>query len=55
MLHVAFCRSDYGHARIVNIETADAATMLGVVGIYTAQDLEDEFKPIRATSRMADY
>ncbi len=55
MLHVAFCRSDYGHARIVNIETADAATMLGVVGIYTAQDLADEFKPIRATSRMADY
>ena len=55
MLHVAFCRSDYAHARIVNIETADAATMLGVLGVYTAQDVADQFKPIRATSRMTDY
>ena len=55
ILHVAFCRSDYAHARIISINTLDVGAMPGVVGIFTAQDLEDEFKPIRATSRMADY
>ena len=55
ILHVAFCRSDYAHARIISINTVDIGAMPGVVGIFTAQDLEDEFKPIRAISRMADY
>ncbi|SVC40260.1 uncharacterized protein METZ01_LOCUS293114, partial [marine metagenome] len=55
MLHVAFCRSDYAHARIISINTVGVGAMPGVVGIFTAQDLEDEFKPTRAASRMADY
>ena len=55
MLHVAFCRSDYAHARIVSINSGDAEAMPGVMGVYTAQDLEGDFQPIRATSRMADY
>jgi len=29
--------------------------MPGVVGIYTADDLEGLVKPVRATSRMRDY
>ena len=55
MLHVAFCRSDHAHARIVSINSGDAEAMPGVMGVYTAQDLEGDFQPIRATSRMADY
>ncbi len=55
MLHVAFVRSDYAHARIQGVDLADAAAMPGVVGIFTAEDVVGAFNPIRATSRMADY
>jgi carbon-monoxide dehydrogenase large subunit len=54
-LHVALCRSDYGHARIVGIETADAAAMPGVIGIFTVADIDAGLAPIVATSRMRDY
>jgi carbon-monoxide dehydrogenase large subunit len=39
LLHVAFVRSTVAHARIVSIDTADAAAMEGVVAVYTAADL----------------
>ncbi len=39
-LHVVFVRSTMAHARIESIETADAASMPGVVAVYTAADLE---------------
>ena len=55
MLHIAFLRSDHAHAHIINIETTEAANMAGVAGIFTAEDLTDDFKPIRATSHMANY
>ncbi len=54
-LHIAFARSDYGHARITSIETAEAVAMPGVFGVFTAADIDGLFNPIRATSRMADY
>ena len=54
-LHIAFARSDYAHARITRVDTADAAAMPGVFGVFTASDISDLFNPIRATSRMADY
>ena len=54
-LHIAFARSDHAHAHITGIETAEAAAMPGVYGVFTASDITDLFQPIRATSRMVDY
>ena len=38
-LHVAFCRSDHAHARIVDIESAEASRMPGVAAVITAADI----------------
>jgi aerobic carbon-monoxide dehydrogenase large subunit len=45
MLHAAFVRSPYAHARINNIDVSQALQREGVVGIYTANDLGDYWKP----------
>jgi carbon-monoxide dehydrogenase large subunit len=45
MLHVAFVRSPYAHARINNIDVSQALGREGVVAIYTANDLGDYWKP----------
>lgn len=54
-LHVAFRRSEHGHARILGVDSAAAAAMPGVVAIVTAADLEGLVRPVHATSRMANY
>ncbi len=41
MLHVAFLRSDYAHARIQRIDVSAAKAVPGVVAVYTAADLGD--------------
>lgn len=38
-LHVVFVRSEVAHARILGIDSADAASMPGVAGIFTAESL----------------
>ncbi len=38
--YVHFVRSDYAHARINSIDTADAEAVEGVVGVWTADTLE---------------
>lgn len=45
MLHAAFLRSDYAHARIKNIDTSQAKKIPGVVGVYTAEDMGDSWEP----------
>ena len=45
MLHVAFVRSPYAHAKINNIDVSQALQREGVVAIYTANDLGDYWKP----------
>jgi len=45
MLHAAFLRSDYAHARIKNIDTSAALERPGVVAVYTAQDMGDFWTP----------
>src|SRR5687768_15199876 len=45
MLHVAFVRSDYAHARINSIDCSAARERPGVVAVYTAADLGDYLKP----------
>ncbi len=38
--HVHFVRSPYAHATLDSIDTAEAASMSGVVGVYTADNME---------------
>ena len=45
MLHVAFVRSQYAHARLRDIDVSAARAMPGVVAIYTADDLGDYWQP----------
>ena len=45
MLHAAFLRSPYAHARIKRIDVSQALARKGVVAVYTAADLGDYWKP----------
>lgn len=54
-LHLAFRRSEQPHARIVRIDTAAAQAAPGVVAVFTANDIADDFKPVIPFSRMANY
>src|SRR3990170_8801441 len=45
MLHAAFVRSPYAHARINSIDVSQALGREGVVAVYTAGDLGDYWKP----------
>src|SRR5512138_621102 len=45
MLHVAFVRSPYAHAKINRIDVSQALGREGVIAIYTANDLGDYWKP----------
>src|SRR2546430_7219903 len=44
-LHAVFVRSPHPHARIVNIDTAAALAAPGVVGVFTAADIESRMPP----------
>lgn len=45
MLHVAFLRSDYAHARLSQLDVSAARRRPGVVAVYTAEDLGDYWRP----------
>jgi len=45
MLHAAFLRSPYAHARLKSIDVSQALARPGVVAVYTAADLGDYWKP----------
>src|SRR5947199_10631502 len=45
MLHVAFLRSPYAHARIRSIDTSRARKHEGVIAVYTAEDLGSYWQP----------
>ncbi|MEW6717281.1 MAG: xanthine dehydrogenase family protein molybdopterin-binding subunit [Chloroflexota bacterium] len=45
MLHAAFLRSDYAHARLRGVDVTKALKREGVVAIYTARDMGDDWKP----------
>ena len=40
LLHTVFVRSTVAHARLVGVDATDALAMPGVVGVFTAADLE---------------
>lgn len=44
MLHVAFVRSPYAHARIRRVDTSAARAREGVVAVYAAEDLGDYWR-----------
>ncbi len=44
-LHAAFKRSDYAHARLLNVDVAEARAMPGVIALYVADDLGDYWQP----------
>jgi len=44
MLHAAFVRSPYAHARLTGIDKSKALQREGVVAIYTAEDLGDYWR-----------
>ncbi len=45
MLHAAFLRSDYAHARLKSIDVSAARERPGVVAVYTAEDMGEDWKP----------
>jgi len=47
-LEAAFLRSDFGHARILGIDTSAALELPGVVGVFTGGDIRPMMKPMPA-------
>lgn len=45
MLHAAFLRSDYAHARVLSMDVSEARKRPGVVMVITAEDLGDAWAP----------
>ena len=41
MMHAAFKRSDFAHAKINSIDVSEARKLPGVIGVWTAEDLGD--------------
>jgi carbon-monoxide dehydrogenase large subunit len=42
LLHMAVLRSPFAHATITGIDTSEAKTLPGVIGVYTATDLDPD-------------
>lgn len=45
MLHAAFLRSDYAHARLKSLDISAALEREGVVAVYTAETMGDDWAP----------
>jgi carbon-monoxide dehydrogenase large subunit len=45
MLHAAFLRSDYAHARLKSIDISTAQQRPGVVAVYTAESMGEDWQP----------
>jgi aerobic carbon-monoxide dehydrogenase large subunit len=54
-LHVAFRRSEQPHATILRIDTTQALMAPGVVAVFTADDLAEDYQPVIPFSRMPNY
>src|SRR5262245_54560096 len=44
MLHLAFQRSPYPHAKIISINTSEAKAMVGVIAVLTGTDLGEQLQ-----------
>lgn len=45
LLHAAFLRSDYAHARLLSIDVTAARQRPGVVAVFTAEDMGGDWQP----------
>lgn len=45
MLHAAFLRSDFAHARLKSVDVSAARQRPGVVAVFTAEDMGGDWKP----------
>jgi carbon-monoxide dehydrogenase large subunit len=54
-LHVAFRRSEQPHATILRVDATQALTAPGVVAVFTADDVAEDYKPVIPFSRMPNY
>ena len=52
MLHMAFARSPYGHARIISIQTEAARNAHGVLSVLTGDDLKGKLGPVPCAAGM---
>ncbi len=49
MVHAAFVRSPYAHAKIISIDTSNAKSVTGVVAVFVGNDINSQVKPWTAT------
>src|SRR2546423_5659840 len=54
ILHVAFVRSVYAHARITHVDTSEALKTRGVVAIYTGKDIATKVGPVPCAAALPD-
>jgi carbon-monoxide dehydrogenase large subunit len=54
MLHVAFVRSMYAHARIRGIDKTDAMNAPGVIAVYTGADIATKIGPVPCAAALPD-
>jgi carbon-monoxide dehydrogenase large subunit len=45
MLHAAFLRSEYAHARLLKVDVSKARQHKGVVAVFTAEDMGKDWQP----------
>src|SRR3989304_3906337 len=45
LLHAAFLRSDHAHARLLSMDVTAARQRPGVVAVFTAEDMGDDWEP----------
>ncbi len=45
MVHAAFVRSDFAHGRLLDLDVESARAKPGVLGVFTAEDLGDYWRP----------
>ncbi len=54
ILHVAFVRSIYAHARINGVDTSEALQAPGVVAVYTGKDIAEKVGPVPCAAALPD-
>src|SRR5260370_29492414 len=54
ILHVAFVRSLYAHARINGVDTSEALKAPGVVAVYTGEDVAEKVGTVPCDATLPD-
>src|SRR3982074_3634695 len=54
ILHVAFLRPLYAHARINGVDTSEALKSPGVVAVYTGADIAEKVGPVPCAAALPD-